>query len=179
MESYPNFPNLANFMSQVILSRTGVLAYMDDEARQQLSAYGHTVSTAPGEVLIREGLANIHLYIVLSGVFNITTELRGKEVYLDTVGPGDCLGEVAIFDPDQASATVTSLEAGRLWAIDADSLQKFLTDWPNYGCAAILGIDVILTRRLRHATAVIRSHQIVPGFLSVRAQKRAQTGKLR
>jgi CRP/FNR family cyclic AMP-dependent transcriptional regulator len=178
MESYPTLPNLAIFMSKVTLSRTGVLAYMDDQARQQLCAYGRAVSTAPGEILIREGEVNTHLYIVQSGTFNITTQLHGKEVYLDIVGPGDCLGEVAIFNPDRASATVTCIEAGQLWAIDADSLQKFLTDWPNYGCAAILGINVILTRRLRHATAVIRSHQIVPGFLSVRAQKRTQTGKL-
>ena len=178
MESYPNLPNLAIFMSAVTLSRTGILAYMDDEARQGLSSYGYVVATVPGEILIREGEVNTHLYIVLNGVFNITTELQGKEVHLDTVGPGDCLGEVAIFNPDRASATVRSLEAGQLWAIDVESLQRFLTDWPEYGCAAILGINVILTRRLRHATAVIRSNQIVPGFLSVRAQKRTQTGKL-
>jgi CRP/FNR family transcriptional regulator, cyclic AMP receptor protein len=169
---------MAISMSQPILSRTGILAYMDDESRHQLVSYGSVVSTAPDEILIREGAVNTHLYIVLSGVFNIATQLHGKEVYLDTVGPGDCLGEVAIFNPDRASATVRSIEAGRLWTIDADSLQRFMNDWPDAGCATILGIDVILARRLRHATAVIRSHSIVPGFLNVRAQKRSQSGKL-
>jgi len=165
-------------MSQTILPRSGILAFMDDESREQFASYGCLVSTAPGEVLIREGEVNTRLYIVLSGTFNITTVALGTEVHLDTVGAGDCLGEVAIFHPDLASATVTSLQAGQLWSIDADALQEFLLDWPGSGCAAILGINIILSRRLKRANEVIRSHEIVPGFLSVRAQKRAESGKL-
>ena len=165
-------------MSQVILPRTGILAFMDDEARKQFASYGRLVSTSPGQVLIREGEVNTHLYIVLKGTFNITTEALGNPVHLDTVGVGDCLGEVAIFNPDRASATVTSLQAGQLWNIDVDALQEFLLEWPNYGCAAILGINIILSRRLKRANAVIRFNEIVPGFLSVRSQKRVEGGKL-
>ncbi len=151
---------------------------MDDESRQQFATYGRLISTGSGEVLIREGDVNTHLYIVLSGTFNITTQAPGHEVHLDTVGAGDCLGEVSIFNPDRASATVTSLRDGRLWLIDADSLQAFLLDWPDYGCAALLGIDIILSRRLKRANTVIRSNEIVPGFLSVRSQKRIEGRKL-
>jgi CRP-like cAMP-binding protein len=165
-------------MSEVILSRTGILAFMDDESRRQFASYGGLVPTGPGQVLIREGEVNTHLYIVLSGTFKITTEALGSEVHLDTVGAGDCLGEVAIFNPDRASATATSLQAGQLWCINADTLQEFLFDWPSCGCAAILGINIMLSRRLKRANAVVRSHEIVPGFLSVRSQKRVASGKL-
>jgi CRP-like cAMP-binding protein len=165
-------------MSQTILPRSGILAFMDDESRQQFASYGQFVSTVPGEVLLREGDVNTRLSIVLSGTFNITTAALGNEVHLDTVGVGDCLGEVAIFHPDRASATVTSLQAGQIWSIDAEALQEFLLDWPGSGCAAILGINIILSRRLKRANAVIRSHEIVPGFLSVRAQKRVASGQL-
>jgi CRP-like cAMP-binding protein len=165
-------------MSQVILPRTGILAFMDEESRQKFATYGSLVSTAPGQVLIREKEVNTSLYIVLSGTFNISTEALGKEVHLDTVGVGDCLGEVAIFHPNRASATVTSLRAGQLWSIEVDSLQEFLLDWPSDGCAAILGINIILSRRLKRANAAIQSHEIVPGFLSVRSQKRVAGKKL-
>jgi CRP/FNR family cyclic AMP-dependent transcriptional regulator len=165
-------------MSQVILSRTGILAFMDDEARKNLASYGKMITTVPGQVLIQEGDVNTHLYIVLYGTFNITTQASGTEVTLDTVGPGDCLGEVAIFHPDLASATVKSPHNGQLWIIDVDSLQKFLNDWPEHGCAAILGINIILSRRLKRANSVIRYHEIVPGFLSVRSQKRVPGAKL-
>ena len=165
-------------MSSVILPRSGILAFMDDESRRQFASYGSLVSTVTGQVLIREGTVNTHLYIVLRGTFNISTQVLTKEVRLDTVSVGDCLGEVAIFHPNRASATVTSMDAGQLWSIEVDSLQEFLLDWPGDGCAAILGINIILSRRLKRANAVIRSNEIVPCFLSVRSQKRVAGRKL-
>jgi CRP-like cAMP-binding protein len=166
-------------MSSTTLPRSGILAFMDDHAREQFGSYGTIVTTTPGQVLVREGEVNKHLYVALSGTFNITCEVGGQDVLLDTVGVGDCLGEVAIFNPDKASATVKSLHHGRLWTIDANALQDFLFAWPDYGCAALLGIDIILSRRLRRSNEVIRQNEIVPGFLSVRAKKRAATTSLR
>ena len=166
-------------MSPTILPRSGILAFMDDEARQQFGSYGSLLSTTAGQVLMREGEPNKHLYIILHGTFNILSVASGHEVLLDTVGVGDCLGEVAIFHPDKASATVKSLQAGKLWTITADALQEFLYEHPGDGCAAMLGIDIILSRRLKRANALIRHHEIVPGFLSVRSKKRAATASLR
>jgi CRP-like cAMP-binding protein len=166
-------------MYPVSLPRSGILAFLDDEARKLLAGYGTFQPSAAGQILIREGESNTHLYIVVDGSFSIYMNADGKEVVLDTVGIGDCLGEVAIFHPDRASATVRSLEAGKLWSIEAEALQQFLFDHPNHGCATMLGIDIILSRRLKRANAVIRLHEIVPGFLSVRSRKRAETAKLR
>ena len=150
---------------------------MDDESRQRFATYGSSTSTKPGQVIIRERETNTYLYIVLKGIFNVTTVAMGKTVLLDSVHEGDCLGEVAIFHPNQASATVASLTAGQLWMIDAAALQEFLLAWPNDACAAILGINIILSRRLKKANGVIRSNEIVPSFLSVRSQKHALTHK--
>jgi CRP-like cAMP-binding protein len=161
------------------LPRSGILAFMDDHAREQFGSYGSVVSTTPGQVLMREGEVNTNLYIVLAGTFTIVCGASGHEVHIDTVGVGDCLGEVAIFNPDKASATVRSLHNGQLWTIDVAALQEFLYEWPAYGCAALLGIDIILSRRLKRTNALIRHHEIVPGFLSVRSKKRAATACLR
>jgi CRP/FNR family transcriptional regulator, cyclic AMP receptor protein len=162
-------------MSPTVLPRSGILSFMDDHAREEFASHGNILITAPGEVLMREGEINSQLYVVLAGTFNIFSEVSGHEVLLDTVGVGDCLGEVAIFDPNKASATVKSLHNGRLWSIEAGQLQEFLNAWPEYGCAALLGIDIILSRRLKRANTVILHHDIVPSFLSVRARKRATT----
>jgi len=161
-------------MSTIILPRIGILAFMDDESREQFATYGNQASTAPGQVIIREGDANTNLYIVLSGSFSISTQATGREVQLDTLGEGDCIGEVAVFQPGVASATVTSVEAGQLWFIDVEHLQQFLLEWPHSGCAAVLGINTILSRRLKRANSVIRANEIVPAFLSVRSRKRPE-----
>jgi CRP-like cAMP-binding protein len=165
-------------MSETILPRAGILAFMDDEARERFAGFGKVIDTQPNQVLIAEGGPNTSLYIVLAGIFNVNTEAKGKPVHLDTVCEGDCLGEVAIFHPNNASATVTSLMTGKLWVIDAEALQSFLSEWPNDGCAAVLGINIILSRRLKRANSLIRTNEIVPSFLSVRSQKHTATAKL-
>jgi CRP-like cAMP-binding protein len=159
-------------MSELILPRTGILSFMDDESRERFATYGIVEPIAPGQIVIREGESNLNLYIVLSGTFKICTHATGHEVHLDDVGPGDCLGEVAVFQPGVTSATVTCTTAGQLWHIDVEHLQQFLSDWPHAGCAAVLGINTILSRRLKRANTVIRSNQILPTFLSVRNKKR-------
>jgi CRP-like cAMP-binding protein len=161
-------------MASITLPRSSILSFMDDESREQFSNYGTVIETAPGQIVIQQGEVNLHLYIVLNGTFDISTNASGHPVHLDSVGEGDCLGEVAVFEPGMASATVTSSGAGQLWAIDVEHLQQFLLEWPHAGCAAILGITTILSRRLKRANNLIRSNEILPSFLSVRSRKRAE-----
>jgi CRP/FNR family cyclic AMP-dependent transcriptional regulator len=159
-------------MSNVILPRIGILAFMDDEYREHLAAHGHEVATEPQQILLRQGVESRTLYVVLSGAFIIAVGQPGDELTLDTVGEGDCLGEISLFEPGAASATVTSSGKGRLWAIDSEALQQFLQAWPLAGCALVLGINTLLSRRLRKATSVIKVGEIVPSFLSVRTRNR-------
>jgi CRP-like cAMP-binding protein len=161
-------------MSSIILPRTSILSFMDDESREQFATYGTVMETTPGQVIIQQGVLNLQLFIVIKGTFAITTDTSGHPVHLDSVGVGDCLGEVAVFEPGVASATVTCTEAGQLWFIDVEHLQQFLLEWPHSGCAAILGITTILSRRLKRANNLIRSNEILPSFLSVRSRKRVE-----
>jgi len=165
-------------MSQFSLPRTGILSFMDDESREQLKGYGAFFPTALDQVIIQEGEAQTSLYVVVAGSFNVTVRPGGKDVLLDTVEEGDCFGEVAIFQPGPASATVTSVHAGQLWHMGVDNLQQYLLDWPYAGCALILGINTILSRRLKRANSVIKTNEIVPSFLSVRSKKRVDGARL-
>jgi CRP/FNR family cyclic AMP-dependent transcriptional regulator len=160
-------------MADFTLPRTGILSFLDDEFRELLIGYGAVKATNVGEVVIQEGAPQTHLYVVSMGVYAVTTKAAGRDVQLDSVEPGDCFGEVSLFQPGPASATVTSVQAGQLWYMESAHLQQFLFDAPHAGCALILGINTILSRRLKRANAVIRANEIVPSFLSVRARKRA------
>jgi CRP/FNR family cyclic AMP-dependent transcriptional regulator len=160
-------------MADFLLPRTGILSFLDDEAREFLNGYGTIRATNPGEAVIEEAKPQTHLYVVISGVYAVTTKAAGREVQLDTVEEGDCFGEVSLFQPGPASATVTSLQTGRLWYMESAQLQQFLFDTPQAGCALILGINMILSRRLKRANSFIRTNEIVPAFLSVRSRKRA------
>lgn len=144
---------------------------MDDESRERLTSYGSVLSASAGQILIQEGEPQSCLYIVLSGLYHVSTHIRAREVHLDAVSEGDCFGEVAIFQPGPASATVTCASDGALWYLESASLQHFLSDGSSAGCALLLGINTILSRRLKRANAVITANEIVPSFLSVRTRK--------
>jgi CRP-like cAMP-binding protein len=160
-------------MTDFTLPRTGILSFLDDESRELLAGYGAVRATAAGEVIIKEAQPQTFLYVVISGVYTVSTKAAGREVQLDTVEEGDCFGEVSLFQPGPASATVTGTQPGKLWSMESEQLQQFLFDTPQAGCALILGINTILSRRLKRANAVIRANEIVPAFLSVRSRKRA------
>jgi CRP-like cAMP-binding protein len=160
-------------MADFILPRAGILSFLDDEFRELLTGYGTFRATNAGEVIIQEATPQTHLYVVILGVYAVTTKAGGREVQLDTVEEGDCFGEVSLFQPGPASATVTSEQAGQLWYMEAGHLQQFLYDAPHAGCGLILGINTVLSRRLKRSNAVIRANEIVPAFLSVRSRKRA------
>ncbi|HUB68194.1 MAG TPA: Crp/Fnr family transcriptional regulator [Candidatus Methylacidiphilales bacterium] len=162
-------------MADFILPRLGILSFLDDEFRELLAGYGAVMSTKSRDIVIQEGAPQIHLYVVIDGIYAVTTKAAGRDVQLDSVEPGDCFGEVSLFQPGPASATVTSVQDGQLWCMESDHLQQFLFDAPHAGCALILGINTILSRRLKRANAVIRANEIVPSFLSVRSRKRADS----
>jgi len=64
-----------------------------------------------GEAVFHEGDASDTCYVIRSGhVRAIREHTDGRTITLATLGPGDIFGELAIFDEEERSATVESLE---------------------------------------------------------------------
>lgn len=158
-------------MVDIALPRLGPSVYLDEEALAVLSGYGVSHTFPKETVIIRQDERQINLYIVLSGRLEVITTVNGREVRLAELVLGDCFGEVAIFEPGTASATVRAMEDSQLWYTDVDHLQTFLQEYPHAGCGLILGINTILSQRLQQANKLIKTSQIVPGFLSVRSRR--------
>lgn len=160
-------------MADIVLPRQGPLVYLDEEALAILSGYGVHHTFPKDSLIIRQNEQQLNLYIVISGRLEVFTNvgLSTREIRLAELGSGDCFGEVAIFEPGTASATVRALEDSLLWYLDVDSLQIFLQQYPHAGCGLILGINTVLSQRLQQANKLIKSSQIVPGFLSVRSRR--------
>jgi CRP-like cAMP-binding protein len=136
---------------------------------ETLKFYGVFGEFGPGEVVVEQGIQQTCLYIVISGILEVVMTGQSKEVKLGEIGPGDCIGEVSIFEPGTASATVRVLETSILWSLDVQSLQTYFEQLPVAGGQLMLGIAQLLSKRLRQANQTILSHQIVPVHLSVRS----------
>jgi CRP/FNR family cyclic AMP-dependent transcriptional regulator len=151
------------------LFSTGILSHIPAPDLETLKFYGVFGEFGVGENVIAEGTLQDRLYFVISGKLEVSVDSGGQKVVLGEMGPGDCIGEVSVFEPGPASATVSVVETVVLWHIDVAALQTFFEAIPAAGGSLLLGIAQLLSRRLRQANAAIIANRVLPKHLSVRS----------
>jgi CRP-like cAMP-binding protein len=79
----------------------------------------------PGEVVFEEGDPGRALFVVVEGAVEITRATAQGLYVLNTLGPGDAFGELALIDDSPRSATARVTTPGRLFILyksDFDAL---------------------------------------------------------
>ena len=88
--------------------------------------------------------------VVISGKLEVCAKQDdGSEVLLAHVGPGETLGEISLFNPGPAAATVTAVEFSQLWRIADADLIHFMEENPGAGNLLLRTLASILAQRLR------------------------------
>jgi CRP-like cAMP-binding protein len=131
------------------LPAKGIIEPLGDEDRLLLSSYGEFRPVHERQVLIEEGHQQNSLYFVISGALHATTMRSGRQVLLGKINVGETIGEINIFHPGFASATVTAVEFSQVWRIDRGSLEEFMNVSPLPAAHLLIGISSTLSRRLR------------------------------
>ncbi len=123
---------------------------MKDDDRELLSSYGEFFPGHPGTVLIEEGTVQTHVLVVITGKLEVHARQEdGTEQVLAYVGPGETLGEISLFNPGPAAATVTAVEFSQLWRIADADLMEFMQENPGAGNLLLRTLASILAQRLR------------------------------
>ncbi|MEM7602408.1 MAG: cyclic nucleotide-binding domain-containing protein [Verrucomicrobiota bacterium] len=131
------------------LPQMGFASDFDPEDREQLGAFGEFIALGDGDVLIREGDTQDSLFLVVMGNFHVLTDHTGRSVLLGKMKAGDTIGEVNIFDPGQASASVVSKSISQVWKIDRASLESYLEAHPRAAARLLVSVSTQLSKRLR------------------------------
>ena len=126
------------------------VGHLKDDDRDLLSSYGEFFPGHPGNVIIEEGVQQTEVFVVISGELEVhSNDEEGNPVLRARVGPGETLGEISLFDPGPALATVTASEFSQLWRIADARLIEFMTDNPGAGNLLLRTLASILAQRLR------------------------------
>ncbi|MFA5624750.1 MAG: Crp/Fnr family transcriptional regulator [Bradymonadales bacterium] len=72
----------------------------------------------PGTVLFREGELGNRLWVINEGRIRITKRVHKTETVLETLGPGEFCGELALVMETEQPVTATVIEPARLLVID-------------------------------------------------------------
>jgi small-conductance mechanosensitive channel/CRP-like cAMP-binding protein len=97
------------------------------EQLAELAAHVNPRSLEPGEVLFAQGGTEAMLYIVASGILQISqhTESSGQQT-LGSVGAGDYIGEVSLLTGAPYAATATARTQCKLYGLDCHVIQRLL-----------------------------------------------------
>ncbi|MEO7728818.1 MAG: Crp/Fnr family transcriptional regulator [Burkholderiales bacterium] len=101
-------------------------------------------------VILNEGDQTDSLYIIVSGKVKVfLANEEGKEIILDTQGPGEYFGEM-VLDEGPRSASVMTLEPCRFQLIPQDDVKALLRSHPDFA--------MHLIRKLIHRGRVLTEH---------------------
>lgn len=126
------------------------IGHLKEDDRDLLSSYGEFFPGHPGNVIIEEGSIQTEVFVVISGKLEVHARQEdGSDVLLAQVGPGETLGEISLFNPGPAAATVTAAEFSQLWRIADDDLMEFMEENPGAGNVLLRTLASILAQRLR------------------------------
>lgn len=105
------------------------------------------------EVVFRQGQPANEMFIIAEGRVRVSMLLKdGKEINMRTLGPGDTFGEIALFDRNERTATITAIEIGRCFVIERDVFESFLRKHPDVAIQLLAA----LSYRLRVTDRLIK-----------------------
>lgn len=128
----------------------GLVADLEEDDRLMLSGYGEFLPVQEGQVLIEEGQEQDALYLVISGVLHVHTDQGNKRTLIARVEAGESLGEINIFDPGTASASVTAKSFAQVWKATRGDVEGFMEAYPAAGNQLLCAMVAEMSRRIRH-----------------------------
>jgi len=132
------------------LPAIGFLADVSSEHRAFLACFGRFLRPKNGDILIQAGDCQESLYVILAGTLHIVASAAGRQVLLATLGGGDSMGEINLFDPDKASATAIARSGGLVWTLSREELDAFLKADPAAGVEVLRGLLRQVSNRIRN-----------------------------
>lgn len=122
-------PGLAPSTARFAAIRESLLRAVAEQGR---------ITTFPKDgMIIREGERGDTMFVILSGRVKVFSSNRdGKEVILDTHGPGETIGEMAL-DHGLRSASVIALEPTTCSLITRDMMRRYVAANPDFALQLI------------------------------------------
>ncbi|MEX1072743.1 MAG: cyclic nucleotide-binding domain-containing protein [Chloroflexota bacterium] len=110
-----------------LLQRIPLFAGMNRHQVERLGMLAEEVDVAPGKVLMRQGDSGADMMVVVSG--QVAVERDGER--LNTLGPGDFFGEIAIIERGLRTATVTAESPVRLLVVNHRDFHSLMQEFPE------------------------------------------------
>lgn len=136
-----------------LLRSIAFLNPLSDEDLADFAALLRVRDCKSGERIIEEGTPPDSFYIVCDGVVHVRRRANTREMLMGRIGAGGFFGEVNLFDPGMATATIVAMKKVQLAVIGYDEFRRFMEERPTAGYQIASGLMRELSQRLRTTNA--------------------------
>jgi len=114
------------------LRQSRLATELSDEQCSVLSDLVTLRDLRDGEVLVKEGEADNHLYVIVHGLLRVAKNLGSpEEVTFFTIGAGDFADELSFMDGTQHYASLLATGETRVLGLERERLESLLTARPD------------------------------------------------
>jgi CRP-like cAMP-binding protein len=144
------------------LSKSKLAVELNDDERKVLARAMTMRDLKQGEILVQEGVADDHLYVLASGALGVVKAAgTDTELNLNVIRPGDVVGELSFLDGATRYASLVALSDTRVLGLSRDALEGLLETRPKvvyHVMRAIVRVVHEIQRRLSMQTAELTNY---------------------
>jgi CRP/FNR family cyclic AMP-dependent transcriptional regulator len=136
-----------------ILRTVSILESLSDQELEIFSRIMQVTQVRAGERILEEGTEVTALYIVCDGVVHVRRLAQKREMLLGRLGVGGFFGEINLFDPGVATASIYAMKAATLAVIEYGIMREFMSNNPAAGYKIVSAMMTEMARRLRQTSS--------------------------
>ena len=144
------------------LSNSKLAVELNDDERKVLARAMTLRDLKQGDVLVQEGSADDHLYVVVSGALGVVKAAgTDNELNLNVIRPGGVVGELSFLDGATRYASLLALSDTRVLGLARADLEGLLETRPKvvyHVMRAIVRVVHDIQRRLSMQTAELTNY---------------------
>ncbi len=140
-------------MDVELLRTVSILRKLTDEELRAFCALLSFREYQPRDRIIEEAKPVKNFYIICDGVIHIRRLANKREMLLGRLGPGAFFGEINLFDPGVATASIYAMKPTRIAYLDHESFHGFMEKNCTVGYKIVSSMMTEMSRRLRQTSA--------------------------
>jgi signal transduction histidine kinase len=138
-----------------LLRRVPLFAELSEEDLSDVADGCEPVELAAGDLLAAEGDPGDALFVIVAGELQVVKRSRRTDVPIAILGPGEIVGEMAIFEAQPRNASVRAISPARVIRIASDEIMGLLRTRPS----ATLSMLRTVMGRLRNTESMLRERE--------------------
>ena len=136
-------------MDAEFLRTVSILRQLNTTELESFSSLLTLNEVKPRQRLTEEGTPVVALSIICTGVVHIRRLAQKREMLLGRLGPGGFFGEINLFDPGLATASIYAMKPSTIASVPYGSLRAYWKEHPDTGYKVVSAMMTEMCRRFR------------------------------